>query len=71
MKRLALVEPGSTLVVLVCDAGETYLETVYDDAWLMERGLLNEPAHQRLHRLLAVFEESQRLAAIDYARTGT
>ena len=71
LKRLALVEPGSTMVVLVCDAGEKYLDTVYDDAWLMERGLLNEPAHQRLHRLLAAFEESRRLAAIDHARTGT
>ncbi|KTS38752.1 cysteine synthase [Methylobacterium indicum] len=71
LKRLALVEPGSTLVALVCDAGEKYLDTVYDDAWLRERGLLNEPAHHRLHRLLSAFEESQRLAAIDHARTGT
>lgn len=59
------------MAVLVCDAGETYLDTVYDDAWLMERGLLNEPAHQRLHRLLAAFEASQRPATIDHARTGT
>ncbi|WP_244497947.1 PLP-dependent cysteine synthase family protein [Aureimonas sp. AU40] len=71
LKRLAVVEPGSTMVVLVCDAGEKYLDTLYDDDWLRERGLLNEPAHQRLHRLLAAFEESRRLAAIDHARTGT
>ncbi|MBB4000709.1 PLP-dependent cysteine synthase family protein [Aureimonas pseudogalii] len=71
LKRLAIVEPGSTMVALVCDAGEKYLDTVYDDAWLLERGLLNEPAHQRLNRLLAAFEESQRLAMIDHARTGT
>lgn len=31
LKRLALVEPASTVVVLVCDAGETYLDSSYDD----------------------------------------
>ena len=71
LKRLAIVEPNSTTVVLVCDAGEKYLETIYDDAWLRERGLLNEAAHQRLFRLLDAYRDSQRLAAADLRRTGT
>ncbi|MCJ2131711.1 PLP-dependent cysteine synthase family protein [Methylobacterium sp. E-045] len=63
LRRLALVEPGSTVVVLACDAGEKYLDTVFDDAWLRERHLLNEPAHQRLHRLFMAFDDSRRLVS--------
>lgn len=63
LKRLPLVEPGSTMVVLVCDAGEKYLESVYSDEWLQKRGLLDEMAHQRLHRLFNAYEDSIALAA--------
>ncbi|TCM51142.1 cystathionine beta-synthase [Rhizobium sp. PP-F2F-G48] len=63
LRRLARVEPGSTMVVLVCDAGEKYLDTVFNDEWLRERQLLNEPAHQRLHRLFDAYRDSIRLAS--------
>ncbi|MBK0097501.1 cysteine synthase family protein [Erwinia sp. S63] len=62
LKRLPLVEPNSTIVVLVCDAGEKYLESVYSDEWLQARGLLDETAHQRLHRLFNAYEASIALA---------
>lgn len=68
LKRLALVEPNSTMVVLVCDAGEKYLDTLYNDDWLRERHLLNEAAHQRLNRLFTAYQESIRLAAASNAR---
>jgi cystathionine beta-synthase len=68
LKRLALVEPNSTMVVLVCDAGEKYLDTLYNDDWLRERHLLNEAAHQRLSRLFTAYQESIRLAAASDAR---
>jgi cystathionine beta-synthase len=64
LKRLALVEPDSTMVVLVCDAGEKYLDTIFNDDWLMERQLLSETAHQRVHRLFDAYLESIRLAAM-------
>lgn len=63
LKRLALVEPDSTMVVLVCDAGEKYLDSLFDDDWLRERHLLNEAAHQRLHRLFDAYQDSIRLAS--------
>ena len=32
----------ATLVILVCDGGEKYLDTVFNDDWLRERNLLDE-----------------------------
>jgi cystathionine beta-synthase len=65
LRRLPAFAPGSTVVVLVCDAGEKYLDTIYDDDWLRERELLNEAAHQRVSRLFDAYRESVRLAASD------
>jgi cystathionine beta-synthase len=70
LKRLALVEPHSTMVVLVCDAGEKYLDSVYNDEWLRERHLLDELAHQRLHRLFDAYRDSVRLASRTLAAVG-
>jgi len=63
LKRLPLVEPGSTMVVLVCDAGDKYLKSVYSDEWLQNRGLLDDTAHKRLQRLFTAYEDSIALAA--------
>jgi cystathionine beta-synthase len=63
LRRLALVEPNSTMVVLVCDAGEKYLDSVFNDEWLRERKLLDEAAHERLHRLFDAYRASIALAA--------
>nr|WP_198026452.1 cysteine synthase family protein [Bradyrhizobium sp. ARR65] len=63
LKQLALIEPNSTMVVLVCDAGEKYLDSIYNDDWLRERHLLNEAAHQRLHRLFDAYRDSVQLAS--------
>lgn len=63
LKRLVRVEPNSTMVVLVCDAGEKYLDSVFNDEWLRDRNLFDESAHQRLHRLLDAYLESIPLAA--------
>ena len=44
---------GSTVVVLCCDAGEKYLDTIYDDDWLRARDLLEPRGRTNvLHRLL-------------------
>lgn len=70
LQRLALVEPNSTMVVLVCDAGEKYLDSVYDDDWLRERQLLDELAHLRLHRLFDAYCDSVHLASRTLAAVG-
>lgn len=70
LKRLALVEPNSTMVVLVCDAGEKYLDSIYNDDWLRERHLFDETAHRRLHRLFDAYRESIYLASQNAAAVG-
>ena len=32
-----------SIVTLICDAGERYLHTYYNQAWLQENGYLIEP----------------------------
>nr|WP_223885741.1 cysteine synthase family protein [Nocardia colli] len=67
LRRLVHLPASSTVVVLVCDAGEKYLDTVYDDDWLRERGLYDEAAQQRITRLCRAYDESVRLAAVERA----
>jgi cystathionine beta-synthase len=52
LRRAEVAAPGSTLVVLVCDGGEKYLDTVFDDEWLLERGLLDLEVEKELDVLL-------------------
>lgn len=59
LKRLPFIEKGSTMVTLVCDAGEKYLDTVYSDDWLRERQLLSEAAHRRVQRLFDAYQWSE------------
>lgn len=70
LKRLALVEPGSTVVVLVCDAGEKYLDSVYDDDWLRERDLLSERTDRRIGGLIDAYRQSVQLATSQPVHAG-
>jgi cysteine synthase A len=45
-------ERGS-IVTLICDHGERYLDTYYDDAWVREQGFDLAPYSQTLERCLA------------------
>ena len=40
-------EAGS-IVSLLCDPGERYLESFFDDGWIRERGLELEPWRERI-----------------------
>jgi cystathionine beta-synthase len=44
---------GSTMVALVCDAGEKYLDSVFDDDWMRERELLDPEAEAEVEQLLS------------------
>jgi cystathionine beta-synthase len=52
LQRLATLPADSTVVALVSDAGEKYLDTVFDDGWMRERDLLDPMAEQRVQNLL-------------------
>lgn len=53
LTRLDAVPSGSTVVTLVCDGGEKYLDTVFDDHWMRERDLLAPELEDEVRRLLA------------------
>jgi len=52
LKRAEAAPPGSTLVVLVCDGGEKYLDTVFNDAWMREHDLLDPKIDDELDQLV-------------------
>ncbi len=45
LRELARGTAPSTMVALICDAGEKYLDSVFDDDWMRERELL-DPAFE-------------------------
>jgi cystathionine beta-synthase len=60
LHRAEVAAPGSTIVVLICDGGEKYLDTVFDDDWLKERGLLDQSVARELDGLIARLDGTRR-----------
>ena len=58
LRNLVSYPSGSTVVVLCNDAGEKYLNSVYDDDWLLERDVLDELAHRRVRRWFSIYDRS-------------
>ncbi len=52
--------PGSTVVTIVCDGGEKYLDTVFDDDWMNDRDLLDSTAEQTVTALLTRYATTAR-----------
>lgn len=46
---------GSTMVGLICDGGEKYLDSVFDDGWMKDRDLLDDGVEARVDTLLTRF----------------
>jgi cystathionine beta-synthase len=55
LARLADFPPGSTVVTIVCDGGEKYLDTVFDDDWMRARDLLSPTAERRVLDWLSAY----------------
>ncbi|MFE4454809.1 cysteine synthase family protein [Streptomyces sp. NPDC056796] len=53
LARLPSLPPGTTVVALVNDGGEKYMDTVFDDDWMKARGLLDPSAEQDIRDRLA------------------
>ncbi|MFE3143327.1 cysteine synthase family protein [Streptomyces scopuliridis] len=52
LTRLSTLPPGTTMVALVNDGGEKYLDTVFNDDWMRTRGLLDPAAERDIDELL-------------------
>ncbi|WP_245765407.1 PLP-dependent cysteine synthase family protein [Nonomuraea jiangxiensis] len=55
LHELRAAPPGSTLVALLNDSGEKYLDTVFNDAWMAERDLLDPDVEREVGDLLEEF----------------
>jgi len=53
----------STTVVLVCDGGEKYLDTVFNDEWMQSSGLVDKNVALELARLLKPLAPSRQSTA--------
>ncbi|RLM03810.1 cysteine synthase [Gibbsiella quercinecans] len=49
--QVARQHPGSTVVCLVCDGGEKYLDTIFNDEWLQARNLVSPHIDAELNAL--------------------
>ncbi|GGK43544.1 putative cysteine synthase [Pilimelia terevasa] len=52
LERAQTVGPQTTIVVLVCDGGEKYLDTVFNDDWMAAAGLFDAHIVNRLASML-------------------
>ncbi|MFJ9357724.1 cysteine synthase family protein [Streptomyces mirabilis] len=52
LTRLAALPPGTTMVALVNDGGEKYLDTVFNDDWMHARELLAPATEREIDELL-------------------
>ncbi|MGW5861265.1 cysteine synthase family protein [Streptomyces sp. NPDC055239] len=48
LTRLALLPPGTTMVALINDGGEKYMDTVFNDDWMAEHNLLSPQAEREV-----------------------
>jgi cystathionine beta-synthase len=67
LTRLEDFAPGSTVVTIVCDGGEKYLDTVFDDEWMRARNLLDLPTESRITSLLTRLSRRRVTSAAVFA----
>lgn len=60
LTRLEEFPPASNVVTIVCDGGEKYLDTVFDDEWMSDRDLLDEATEREVLTLLDRYAPTQR-----------
>jgi cystathionine beta-synthase len=60
LTRLEEFPAGSTVVTIVCDGGEKYLDTVFDDDWMAARELLDTETEREVHAMLARYAPASR-----------
>jgi len=58
LTRMSSLAPGTTMVALVNDGGEKYMDTVFDDDWMSARDLIDPAAEREIDELLTTLRES-------------
>lgn len=58
LNRMPSLAPGTTMVALVNDGGEKYMDTVFDDDWMDTRHLINPAVERAIDELLTKLREN-------------
>ncbi|WP_084522963.1 PLP-dependent cysteine synthase family protein [Nocardia inohanensis] len=60
LERMDEFPPGSNVITVVCDGGEKYLDTVFDDDWMNDRDLVDAETESHVAKLLDHFAPGHR-----------
>lgn len=71
LERLDEFPAGSTVVTIVCDGGEKYLDTVFDDDWMSDRDLLDVDTESSVAEMLDRYVPPARLRPAEPVRAVT
>nr|WP_307817883.1 pyridoxal-phosphate dependent enzyme [Nocardia acididurans] len=66
LTRIADYPAGSTVVVMINDDGEKYLDTVFDDEWMNDRDLIDKAREAEIAGLLREYAAAHRPSPADY-----
>jgi cystathionine beta-synthase len=58
LTRMSSLAPGTTMVALVNDGGEKYMDTVFDDDWMNARNLIDPAVERHVDALLTQLREN-------------
>ncbi|WP_406604887.1 PLP-dependent cysteine synthase family protein [Corynebacterium kroppenstedtii] len=62
LRQLPSFPAGTTMVVIACDAGEKYQNTIFDDRWMIANKLLSDIAEHQVSGMLRAFDDSIALS---------
>ncbi|WP_171169647.1 cysteine synthase family protein [Streptomyces sp. I05A-00742] len=58
LTRLPCLPPGTTMVALVNDGGEKYMDTVFNDDWMNDRNLIDPATEREIDEILTKLREN-------------
>jgi cystathionine beta-synthase len=58
LTRMSSLAPGTTMVALVNDGGEKYMDTVFNDDWMTARDLIDPAVEREIDELLTKLREN-------------
>ncbi|MFG1665070.1 cysteine synthase family protein [Streptomyces sp. Y7] len=58
LTRMSSLAPGTTMVALINDGGEKYMDTVFDDDWMNARNLIDPAVEREIDELLTKLREN-------------
>lgn len=68
LEMLPSFPPGSTTLTLVCDDGGKYLDSVFNDAWMVDRDLLRPELEENIWKYITNLRAGTTPTSLNYSR---